>query len=227
MTKKTTVVHVNQGEYDVYIGRANRFKGLKSSIFANPFKLTDEHKRKDVISKYKAWFYAQIKSDPNFKEELLKLKGKRLACWCKPRACHGDVIAEYLNGTVAEPMKTLSIKQPYAEQILLGEKTIEYRTWRTHHRGDFLIHASKKPATNSFSDLDLANLDYGKIVGIVELVNVVGYPDGSYGWILENPRRIDPITHNGRLMFWDYAGEITISKRTSVEGSQEKNLKED
>ena len=33
------------------------------------------------------------------KPELLKLipkelKGKRLCCWCKPEACHGDVLAE-------------------------------------------------------------------------------------------------------------------------------------
>jgi hypothetical protein len=33
------------------------------------------------------------------KSELLKLipteiKGKTLGCWCKPEACHGDVLAE-------------------------------------------------------------------------------------------------------------------------------------
>jgi hypothetical protein len=23
-----------------------------------------------------------------------ELKGKKLGCWCKPNACHGDVLAE-------------------------------------------------------------------------------------------------------------------------------------
>lgn len=27
-------------------------------------------------------------------EELLLLKGKTLGCWCKPEACHGDVLVE-------------------------------------------------------------------------------------------------------------------------------------
>ena len=26
--------------------------------------------------------------------QLHTLKGKRLACWCKPKACHGDVLAK-------------------------------------------------------------------------------------------------------------------------------------
>ncbi|ASF45912.1 DUF4326 domain-containing protein [Methylovulum psychrotolerans] len=29
--------------------------------------------------------------------ELLQLRGKVLGCHCKPAACHGDVLANYLN----------------------------------------------------------------------------------------------------------------------------------
>jgi hypothetical protein len=32
--------------------------------------------------------------DSEFKHRVLALKGKRLGCFCKPKACHGDVIAE-------------------------------------------------------------------------------------------------------------------------------------
>ena len=39
-------------------------------------------------------------------------------------------------------MKVLSLKQPWAELILLGRKTIEVRKWNTAFRGEFLIHAS-------------------------------------------------------------------------------------
>jgi hypothetical protein len=40
-------------------------------------------------------------------------------------------------------MKCLSLKQPYAELLVSGKKTIELRNWNTSFRGKFLIHASK------------------------------------------------------------------------------------
>lgn len=38
-------------------------------------------------------------------------------------------------------MKCLTIRQPWATLIALGEKQIETRTWRTAHRGELAIHA--------------------------------------------------------------------------------------
>ena len=40
-------------------------------------------------------------------------------------------------------MKCLSLKQPFADLLALGEKTVELRKWNTKFRGKFLIHASK------------------------------------------------------------------------------------
>ena len=40
--------------------------------------------------------------------------------------------------------KCLSLKQPYADLVVSGKKTIELRTWNTKFRGEFLVHASKK-----------------------------------------------------------------------------------
>jgi hypothetical protein len=40
-------------------------------------------------------------------------------------------------------MKCLSLKQPYADLLVSGDKTIETRTWNTKFRGQFLVHASK------------------------------------------------------------------------------------
>ena len=42
-------------------------------------------------------------------------------------------------------MKAISIRQPYANQILSGAKTIEVRSWPTKHRGDILIAVSASP----------------------------------------------------------------------------------
>ena len=82
------VVNKYKEKYDVYIGRP--------SIFGNPFSVK-EYGREGCIEKYKEYFYKRIKEDVKFKEEVLKLKDKVLGCFCKPLACHGDVIKEYLD----------------------------------------------------------------------------------------------------------------------------------
>lgn len=40
-----------------------------------------------------------------------------------------------------DPMKALTIRQPWASLIALGVKTIETRSWRTNYRGPIAIHA--------------------------------------------------------------------------------------
>jgi hypothetical protein len=41
-------------------------------------------------------------------------------------------------------LKALTIKQPWASLIALGEKKIETRSWKTNYRGPILIHAGKQ-----------------------------------------------------------------------------------
>ena len=84
----TKVVNKYRDKYDVYIGRP--------SIFGNPFSVK-EYGREGCIARYKEYFYKRIKEDVKFKEAVLKLKDKTLGCFCKPLACHGDVIKEYLD----------------------------------------------------------------------------------------------------------------------------------
>jgi len=52
--------------------------------------------REHVINQFRYDF--DTDSFPNKKKsEVHKIAGKRLACFCKPNACHGDVLADYLN----------------------------------------------------------------------------------------------------------------------------------
>lgn len=82
---------------NVYIGRRGvvlidkrRFPE-KDSIWANPFKIGDMT-REEVIKKYEVYIRKRLEEEPELKEQLLSLKGKTLGCWCKPEACHGDVL---------------------------------------------------------------------------------------------------------------------------------------
>ena len=68
----------------------------RTTVFGNPFLIGRDGDREQVLAKYKEYFYRRL-TDPVFRSKVLELKGKVLGCWCKPLACHGDIIAEYLN----------------------------------------------------------------------------------------------------------------------------------
>lgn len=91
---KTTVV-VNkdrESEYDVYVGRG--------TPWGNPFHVgtqDGQFDRKDAIEKFKEHFEKNMLSNESIYRGMLGLRGKKIACHCKPLACHGDVIASYLN----------------------------------------------------------------------------------------------------------------------------------
>ena len=74
-------------------------------------------------------------------------------------------------------MKCLSLKQPYAELVVSGKKTIELRKWNTKFRGEFLVHASKKISKEAAhrNNLDSARFVTGAVIGKVTLYDVKVY----------------------------------------------------
>ena len=79
------VVHVSKEEYDVYIGRPSKW--------GNPFIIDRDGNRQEVIDKYEKYLRENI----YLIKSLPELKGKNLGCWCKPKACHGDVLERLAN----------------------------------------------------------------------------------------------------------------------------------
>jgi len=76
----------------------------RRSKFGNPFKISDfndnmsdEAARELVVDLYSNYFDKRIRHDEDFKKAVDNLKGKTLACHCKPKLCHGDVIIRYLD----------------------------------------------------------------------------------------------------------------------------------
>lgn len=80
------VVHKLSHPYDVYVGRPSRW--------GNPFHLSREADRARVIAQYRAWLLAQPELVAAARQEL---RGKVLGCWCAPKPCHADVLAEVAN----------------------------------------------------------------------------------------------------------------------------------
>ena len=86
------VVHCKKEKFDVYIGRP--------SIWGNPYTHRTDTKathivatREQAVEMYRIW----LESKPELMAKLPELKGKVLGCWCKPLACHGDVLLELAN----------------------------------------------------------------------------------------------------------------------------------
>ena len=89
----------------IYIGRANKYYGLRESPLSNKFRTNLSYNLTDVLQLYKSWLYTNfIKGEGEVYEEIMRLitlvkEGKEIniACWCKPKQCHGDIIKEFVD----------------------------------------------------------------------------------------------------------------------------------
>ena len=113
-------------------------------------------------------------------------------------------------------MKALSVKNPYATQILQGIKKYEYRTWNTKHRGQLLICSSKLP--------QIEDMISGQALCVVDLKNVYEItkdnyteygkaeaPEGRlYAWEIEVIKKIHPFPVKGKLSFFEVDDDLLI-----------------
>jgi hypothetical protein len=87
----------------------------------------------------------------------------------------------------------LSMRQPYAEQIMRGTKIIEYRSIPTDIRGRIYIYASSTPGHYSlFQKMNAEPGDFPMraIVGTVEIIDCKDTAKG-YEWYLARPARLE------------------------------------
>lgn len=69
----------------------------QDSRWCNPFVVGKDGTREEVIAKFEEYLNLLFIEHPAEFKQLKKLKGKTLGCWCKPEACHGDVIKRFLD----------------------------------------------------------------------------------------------------------------------------------
>jgi hypothetical protein len=94
----------------------------------------------------------------------------------------------------------LSIRQPYAELILLGKKVTELRSRPTLRRGKVYLYAPKTVdrETALEAGFDLRVLPTGVVLGTVEIVGCERQ-GARWAWYLESPQRLPtPLVPNGR-----------------------------
>lgn len=90
-------------------------------------------------------------------------------------------------------MKAITLYQPWASLVAMGEKMIETRSWSTRYRGELAIHASKRfsPEEQKFCNREpfrsalVANnvcrierdLPLGMVIAVCKLVDCVRIPE--------------------------------------------------
>ena len=113
-------------------------------------------------------------------------------------------------------MKAISVPQPFAFEIMSGQKTIEIRDWDSLYRGDLLICSSRKPA---FSREDMEDMEneygatflYGQALCLVRVADVRNMRRGdeekalvdkidpeAYSWVFEDARPVVPFPVKGQ-----------------------------
>jgi hypothetical protein len=105
--------------------------------------------------------------------------------------------------------RAISIRQPWVEQILRGEKRKEYRTKSTRIRERVYLYAALRPdqAPRVWRKLgkEPGALPSGAIVGSVEIVDCRFNPRMErYEYALAKPKRMRPrlVTNQPQPVFW-------------------------
>lgn len=108
-------------------------------------------------------------------------------------------------------MKAISIRNPWATDILNGIKIYEYRTWQTKHRGDLLICSSANPKIKGMLG--------GHALAVVNLADIIEITTDNYisfdleekprpgeklfAWYLTDLRAVKPFKVKGKLNFYE------------------------
>ena len=125
-------------------------------------------------------------------------------------------------------MKALSLRQPWAELVMQGKKTLELRNWAVSYRGPLAIHAGKTLPVWAFRSVLEAHgfrkafleLPLGAVVATCTLVDCVritldnvppapefdfgDYTTGRWAWYLSDVKPLAvPVPARGNLGLWE------------------------
>ncbi len=143
-------------------------------------------------------------------------------------------------------MKALSIRQPWADLIIQGEKTIELRSWKVNYHGSLAIHASQTIDKDAckLHGIDPDSVTSGAIIGTVDLVRIldldeknfksfseahlanseVEFKNPLYGWLLENPTPLTtPIPFPGRMGLFNIPDGLISQEADAISDAEENN----
>ena len=101
--------------------------------------------------------------------------------------------------TPTKGTRVLTVQQPWATLITLGEKLVEYRSWPTSYRGPLAIASSKGFPRSRREQCEIPavrrklrkhgltpeDLPRGKVLCITAIMDCRQQSDGGYGFVLD------------------------------------------
>src|SRR5689334_8116307 len=140
-------------------------------------------------------------------------------------------------------MKALTIRQPWAELIVSGQRAFEVRSWKPDYTGWILVHAGKRLDEEAMRRLNIRahDLALGAIIGKVRIDACIefteqswenlrpqhmewsAYRPGMFGWHLSEATKFQqPISWSGSLGLFEIPEAVI---QTPVqESSKQQNL---
>ena len=127
-------------------------------------------------------------------------------------------MSDLQGSSMPEYYPALTVRQPWAELLIAGRKSIEVRNWWTEYRGQLWIHAGRTEDVELGRKFGLVQLFTGGFIGRVTLTTIVRFdsdrwnrwrerhlcegsmPQTAYGWVLKDPVRLkEPVPGKGAL----------------------------
>lgn len=108
-------------------------------------------------------------------------------------------------------MRWLTVKQPWAELIASGQKTVELRSWTTAYRGPIIISASARRDPRGAAHgligecstvacvVDLLDCRPATVEDMRAACLPDASPDGLFAWRLAGVYRVEPVPVAGAL----------------------------
>jgi hypothetical protein len=134
---------------------------------------------------------------------------------------------------LAKGTRVITVQQPWATLIALGEKPVENRSWHTSYTGTLAIASSKAFPKHRREDcenpgvkkmlrkhgLSADDLPRGKVLCVTVLLECRQRSDGGYGFVLDRKRLKvfnPPISIPPGGMHLGFMEVVVIARRTGV-----------
>jgi hypothetical protein len=112
----------------------------------------------------------------------------------------------------------LSIRQPWAELILLQRKKVELRQWSTRHRGWTWLHTGRSVDETARSMFEMSSPFTGGFVGAFRLRDVVGL--NVERWEAWRPAHLDAGPYQPNFFGWVIGQVVRLRRPVAASGSR-------
>lgn len=129
------------------------------------------------------------------------------------------------NPELHDKFRALSVKQPYADSIKKGLKTIELRTRNTSYRGDLVICSTGEDFESLPKKCTICKVELYDVVRVADMtdeekaltclpLNHPYWDKAKFGWKLRNERELIEFPVKGNLGIWPliYTKDVIIEQ---------------